>query len=152
MFILGDDMIEHKVIRIVIDFINNILFHTPNEELNEQEKEMVIQNGLVHFCNSENVDNILCEGIRGDLKLPMKKIEKGYTWFYIYDEMTFDEKKQIIHGKGERKSYDAFIVVKGLSEQQMRKLRIRRKIDDAIIYPGTLQSNDMTANYINKRS
>lgn len=113
---------------------------------------MVRQNGLVHFCNSENVDNILCEGIRGGIKLPMKKIEKGYTWFYIYDEMTFDEKKQIIHGKGKRKSYDAFIVVKGLSEQQIRRLRIRRKIDDAIIYPETLQTNEMTANYINRRS
>lgn len=30
----------------------------------------------------------------------------------------------------------------------MRKLRICRKLDDAVIYPETLHTNDMTANYI----
>lgn len=87
----------------IIDFIKHIKFHTPNEELNEHEKQMVKQNGLIHFCNSENVDDILRDGIKGNLSSPIKKKEKGYTWFYIYDEMFFSEKLRLVHEKGKRK-------------------------------------------------
>lgn len=40
------------------------------------------------------------------------------------------------------------IIIKGLKEEQYRKLRIRRKLDDAVIYPGTLKTNDMKAKSI----
>lgn len=40
------------------------------------------------------------------------------------------------------------IIIKGLTEEQYRKLRIRRKLDDAVIYPGTLKTNDMKAKSI----
>lgn len=132
----------------LIELIKYILYHTPDEELTEQEIRMIKQNGLVHSCNSKNVDSILHYGVKGNLKPPMKRKEKGYTWFYIYDIITLEEKLHIIHGKGERKYNDAYVIVKGLSEQQIRKLRIRRKLDNAVIYPETLHTSDMIAKYI----
>ena len=78
----------------------------------------------------------------------MKKVEKNYTWYYIYEEQTYEKNKRIVHSKGERKSYDAYIIIKGLTYEQINKLRIRRKIDNAVIYPGTLKTETMEAHYI----
>ena len=40
------------------------------------------------------------------------------------------------------------IIIKGLTEEQYRKLIILRKLDYAVIYPGTLKTNDMKAKSI----
>ena len=105
-------------------------------------------NGLRHFCNSENKDKKLQEGVKGGLKDPLMKAEKNFTWYYINEEQNFEKNKRIVQGKGERKNYDMCIIIKGLTEEQYRKLRIRRKLDDAVIYPGTLKTNDMKAKSI----
>jgi len=105
-------------------------------------------NGLRYFCNSENKDKILQEGVKGGLKDPLMKAEKNFTWYYINEEQNFEKNKRIVQGKGERKNYDMCIIIKGLTEEQYRKLRIRRKLDDAVIYPGTLKTNDMKAKSI----
>lgn len=100
-------------------------------------------NGLIHFCNSENnKDKILQEGVKGGLKAPLMKAEKNFTWYYINEEQNFEKNKRIVQGKGERKNYDMCIIIKGLTEEQYRKL------DDAVIYPGTLKTNDMKAKSI----
>ena len=41
-----------------------------------------------------------------------------------------------------------YIIIKGLTEEQINKLRIRRKNDNAVIYPGTLKTDTMEAHYI----
>ncbi|MEG1470651.1 MAG: hypothetical protein RSC31_08400 [Anaerovoracaceae bacterium] len=82
------------------EFIYNVIYHTPDEILSEEEKNRVKSCGLVHFCEQS---------------------------------------------KGERKNYDVYIVVKKLSEEQMKKIRIRRKIDYAVIFPGTLKTDNMKA-------
>lgn len=103
---------------------------------------------MIHFCNSKNIDKILQEGVKGGLKPPMQKAEKNYTWYYIYDSTTYKKNKRIVHSKGERKSYDAYVIIKELTDEQMNKLRIRRKYDNAVIYPGTLKTETMDAHYI----
>ncbi len=40
------------------------------------------------------------------------------------------------------------IIIKELTEEQLKDLRIRRKLDDAGIYPGTLKTDDMKAQSI----
>lgn len=136
------------LIKLIQDFFKNIFYHTPKEKLNEGEIEEIIQSGLIHFCNSRNVNSILKEGVKGGLKAPMKKIEKYYTWYYINEERNFEKNKKIIQGKGERKNYDMCIVIKGLTEEKLNSLRIRRKLDSAVIYPGTLKTCDMKAQKI----
>lgn len=133
------------------EFVYSVVYHTPKEMLNEEEINRVMANGLVHFCEEDNVKNILKDGVVGNLRKPMKRKEIGYTWFYIFDESELCSKKKIIHSKGERKKYNAYIVIKNLSEEQILKLRIRRKIDCAVIFPDTLKTNEMTAHKLEQQ-
>lgn len=137
-----------KIIKSIQNFIISLFYHTPKEKLNESEISKIIENGLIHFCNGRNVNSILEKGVKGGLKRSMKKIEKNYTWYYINEEQNFEKNKKIVQGKGERKSYDMCIVIKGLTKKQLNELRIRRKLDDAVIYPGTLKTCDMKAEKI----
>lgn len=66
----------------------------------------------------------------------MRKAEKGFTWFYINDEKNFSKNMNIIHKKGYREKYDSYVVIKELDDKQINKLRIRRRLDYAVIYPG----------------
>lgn len=136
------NIIKETIIKLYKDF----RYHTPKERLNDQEIEYIKINGLVHFTEFKNKYSIEKYGIVGNLKKPMRKIEKGFTWFYIYDVKDFNEKRDIVLSKGYRKSYNAFVIIKGLSHEQLLKLRIRRKNDNAVIYPGTLKTNDITVN------
>lgn len=127
----------------IISFYKSVKYHTPTELLSDQEINSIKLNGLIHFTEYENKASIEKHGILGNKKRAMRKKEKGFTWFYIYDEAQFDEKLDIVHSKGERIKYNAFAVIKELSDEQLTELRIRRKIDDAIIYPASLKTANM---------
>lgn len=124
-------------------FIKDLIYHTPKQILIDKEIESVKTNGLVHFTKYINKTSIEQNGIIGNFKKPMFKREKGFTWFYIYDIANFQEKRNIVLSKGERKEYDAFVVIKGLSDEQISRLRIRRETDNAVAYPGTLKTDDI---------
>lgn len=138
----------NKIFNSVQDFYKSVFYHTPKEKLDKSEIEKISSQGLIHFCNSKYIDEILREGVKGGLKAPMKKAEKNYTWYYIYDSTTYKKNKEMVRSKGERKSYDAYVIIKGLTDEQMNKLRIRRKYDNAVIYPDTLKTETMEAHYI----
>lgn len=138
-------------VKLFQESFNSIVYHTPKDKLNNLEIEKIKQNGLIHFCKSENIKDILREGIKSGCHEPMKRAEKGYTWYYIYEPETFEEKKKIIHSKGERKNYNAYVIIKGLTEKQINQLRIRRKVDNAIIYPGSMKTEIIEAHIMNKR-
>ncbi|SFC14415.1 hypothetical protein [Ruminococcus albus] len=120
---------------------NNIKYHTPKAKLNEQEIEMIKQNGLVHFTRYINKDSIEKNGILGNWEKYIFKSERGFSWYYIMNKETFHDKLDLVHSKGKRKEYDAFAIIKNLNDEQISKLRIRRETDDAIIYPDTLKTN-----------
>lgn len=119
-------------------FFKEIYYHTPDEELNEQEIQMIKNTGLIHFCMQENTNSIVEKGVLGNYKNYMCKKEKGFSWFYIYNPLDVRDKYEIIRHKGERKNYNAYVIVSDLSDQQLKKLRIRRKTDCAVIYPESL--------------
>lgn len=48
--------------------------------------EEIKSKGLIHFCEEEKAERIIKEGVKGNLQKPMRKAEKGFTWFYINDE------------------------------------------------------------------
>jgi len=121
----------------------SIKYHTPTGILSDQEINLIKRNGLIHFTEYENKASIEKNGILGNQKKPMRKKEKGFTWFYIYDKALFEEKRDIVHSKGERSNYDAYVIIKELSDEQLAQLRIRRETDDAIIYPSSLKTSNM---------
>ncbi len=122
-------------------YFNNIKYHTPKAKLTEKEIEMIKQNGLVHFTRYIYKDSIEKNGILGNWEKYIFKRERGFSWYYIMNKETFQEKLDLIHSKGKRKEYDAFAIIKSLNDEQISKLRIRRETDDAIIYPDTLKTN-----------
>lgn len=135
-----------RILKWIESLYKDIRYHTPQERLNDKEIERIKVNGLVHFTEHKNKSSIEKDGIVGGLKKPMSRKEKGFTWFYIYDIEEFQEKRDIVLSKGERKKYNAFVIIKGLDDEQISKLRIRRKIDNAVIYPGTLKTDNITVN------
>ncbi len=130
------------------DFVKSVIFHTPKDKLNEWEIKQIKQNGLIHFCNKKNVDNIIKEGVKGGLKAPMMKSEENFTWYYINIKENFEINKNNVLNKGVREEYDMYVIIKQLTDEQINRLRIRREFDGAVIYPGTLKTYDMTAGYI----
>lgn len=131
--------------------IVNFIFHTPKKTLNDMEIEMIKLNGLIHFCTAESATNIIKEGAKGNLKKPMRKKERGFTWFYINDDSTFEERAEDIHSKGIRKNYDSYVVFKDIEDNQIKKLRIRRRTDCAIIYPSDFSTTNMNKYLIQDR-
>ena len=82
-------------------------------------------------------------GVTGGNKKPMRKIETNYTWFYINLPVAFEKNKNIIHSKGERILYDGCVIIREITEEQLDNMRIRRKLDNAVIFPGTLLTDDI---------
>ena len=133
----------------IIETYKCVVYHTLKEILSLNEIELVKQNGLMHFTNYENTIFIVENGVDADSGKEMLKREKGYSWFYIYEQSTFKEKLRIVHSKGNRKSYDAYIIIKDISDAQIEKLRIRRKHDNAVNYQGKSYTNNIVAKNIN---
>lgn len=133
----------NKLYELIINFCKTIIYHTPAHRLNNQEKEQIKMYGLIHFCEAKNFGSIIEKGIIGGLKEPMEKKEKNFTWYYINLSDNFEKNRKIVHSKGERKKYDGYVIVKNLSDEQLDLLRIRREVDDAVIYPGTLKTDDI---------
>lgn len=131
--------------------ILNFIFHTPDKTLNDMEIKMIKSYGLIHFCTAESATNIIKEGAKGNLKKPMRKKERGFTWFYINDDSVFEEKVEEIHSKGVRKNYDSYVVFKDIEDDQIKKLRIRRRTDCAIIYPSDFSTTNMNRYLIQDR-
>lgn len=133
----------NKLYELIINFCKTIIYHTPTHRLNNKEKEQIKMYGLIHFCEAKNFNSIKAKGVIGGLKEPMVKKEKDFTWYYINLSENFEKNKKIVRSKGNRKKYDGCIIVKNLSDEQLDLLRIRREIDDAVIYPGTLKTDDI---------
>lgn len=139
-----------NILKETKQFFIEFFYHTPKEFLNNGEIELIKSNGLIHFCEAKSVEGIMKEGVKGNLKKSMRKGEKGFTWFYINDKKNFRKNVNFIHKKGERQKYDSYIVIKELDNEQINKLRIRRKVDCAVIYPGNLFTKNMNNYEISK--
>lgn len=139
-----------NILKEIRQFVLEFIYHTPKELLNDEEIELIKSSGLIHFCEAKSAESIIKEGVKGDLQKPMRKKEKGFTWFYINDEKNFNTNIDIIHKKGYRKKYDSYVVIKDLEDRQIKKLRIRRKLDCAVIYPGDLSTKNMKSYLINQ--
>lgn len=73
--------------------------HTPNQKLNQEEKDYILKNGLVHFFSDQFLDETLKNGLHTDWDRPMKKAEKDLLWFFINDETGNKEGLKEFHSK-----------------------------------------------------
>ena len=131
---------------IVIIFISIyfVLFlrHYPRHKLSDEFIVQIKKFGLMHFTKKENIENILAHGLQAGKRDPMYYLEKDMVWMYIANPATFDAKLKEIHSKGDRKSYDAVVFIGGFSENQLSKMRYRKK-PEAVVHIGTLKTENM---------
>lgn len=62
---------------------------------------------------------------------------------YLNDEEQFGDKWKIIQGKGERKNYDAYVIVQSINDKEIEQMRYR-KSDMAIVHIGVLKTENIT--------
>ncbi len=125
--------------------IHQMFFHTPKERLTSDEIEQVKEYGLVHFTRFENLDSIKEKGIVAGKHLC--RSEKGCTWFCIAVPEKLSESLDSVHSKGERSSYDAYVIVRGLTDEQISELRINR-YNDYVMYPHNMFTEDMECGHV----
>lgn len=120
------------------------LRHYPRHKLCDEITVKIKMFGLIHFTRKENVESILANGLQVGKRKPLYYSEKDMVWMYIADPAIFDAKLKEIHSKGDRKSYDAVIFIDGFSENQLLKMRYRKK-PEAVVHIGTLKTEKMIA-------
>ena len=118
------------------------LRHYPRHKLSNEITVKIKMFVLMHFTKKENIESILAHGLQAGKRDPMYYLEKDMVWMYIADPVTFDAKLKEIHSKGDRKSYDVVIFIDGFSENQLSKMRYRKK-PEAVVHIGTLKTENM---------
>lgn len=116
--------------------------HVPRNKITEEIKEQILSNGLIHFTYYNNAIQIQKNGILPGKKV-MYKCEGDMVWTYLYDEEQIENKFKIVKGKGERKNYNACVIVRGIEDNQIERMRYR-KSDMAIVHIGVLKTENMT--------
>lgn len=118
------------------------LYHTPRSLLSYQDKRDIIQFGLIHFTFSENMSNILKDGVLPGKEALYRK-EKNLCWFYINYPEDYEKNLSIVKSKGKRSAVDCCIVIKEFSEEQLNNMRIRKESDNAVVHIGALKTSNM---------
>lgn len=121
--------------------------HTPRLALTANEVMLIRKYGLIHFTRRENVEDILKKGVMPHPQNALFRREKEMVWFYIVAPYLFEQQAEKIHKKGSRSEYDACVIIRELSEGDMKNLRIRKK-DGAVVHIGTLKTNNMKGMFL----
>ena len=64
------------------------------------------------------------------------------VWCFIAIPDLFEQQVSEIHKKGFRASYDSCVVIRDLSENDLKNLRYRKK-DGVVVHTGTLKTKNM---------
>ena len=86
------------------------LCHTPKSALSSQDKKDIKQYGLIHFTFSENINEILKNGVMLGKEYLYRK-EKYFCWFYINYPKEYEKNLGIVKSQGKRSGVDCFIVL-----------------------------------------
>lgn len=124
--------------------------HIPRHKITEELKCQIISNGLIHFTYYDNAIQIQKEGLVPRKKKAMYKCEKDMVWLYLNDEEQFCDQWEIIKGKGERKNYNAYVIVQNIEDNQIEQMHYR-KSDMAIVHIGVLKTDNITVKKLDER-
>lgn len=137
------DLLWFVLIVLVISLASVLRYrHIPRHEITWEIENEIITKGLIHFTYYGNAVSIQSEGLVPQRRKPMYNKEKNMVWMYLYDEENIGDKYEVIRRKGERKNYDAYVVIREISKSQIKKMRYR-KSDMAIVHAGILKTESM---------
>ena len=121
--------------------------HYPAHTLTDEKINLIRKYGVIHFTRRENVVDIMREGLRPNSAAALYRREKDMVWMYIADPKLFEQQRDAVHKKGSRSSYDAYIIIQGLTEEELKKMRYRKK-DGAVVHFGRLKTCNMTYKFL----
>jgi|GEM_PF-787768 len=122
--------------------ISSIVWHLPKYRLSNEKIKQIEQYGLIHFTRNENAEQIVKEGIDPEKGKPMSVFEKNMVWTYIANPDHIKRNYEEIRHKGDRDSIDSAVVLKGISEEQIKNMRTRRK-SEVVVHIGRLKTENM---------
>lgn len=131
------------ILILILTWLILMIKHYPKRKLTENIKELILQNGLIHFTLWENAEKIQNDGLKPGQEKAMYFLEKDMVWLYINNENDFQSKCNIVHKKGKRKEYDAVVYFTDICEKELQKMRYRRS-DMAIVYIGQFKPKTIT--------
>lgn len=117
---------EFLCVLVIVIMVYTLIFcykHIPRYRITEEIKCQILNKGLIHFTHYDNAIHIQKEGLVPGKKRAMFKCEKEMVWMYLNDEEQFLNKWKIIQGKGERKKYDAYVIVHSIDDKQIEQMR-----------------------------
>ena len=132
------------ILFIIISITLFCFNHCPRYKLDQEYIRRIKEYGLMHFTIKENVSSILQQGLKPNKKKALCYLERNMVWMYIAEPGCYEEKLREIHSKGKRSSYNAVIFIHNISDEDINRMRCRKK-PEAIIHIGTLKTNCMEA-------
>ena len=126
-------------------FIDNHMWdRTPKRQLPNDIKENIIENGLIHYTDKNNLNRIMSGGLQPNPKKSMRKCERNMVWLYEYKE-----DKEYLLGKlheinrGNRRNYNAAIIFLFFFETQLDNMKIKKNYDNVVAHLGILKTGYM---------
>lgn len=128
------------ILAFAVILLTTNLMHEASDPLTQEMKDDIKKYGLAHYTRAENLNSILTEGIKPGK--PYTRRESGLVWTFIaYPDKELKHRKDI-QGKGDRKNYDAVIIIKGITDEMLSKMTCRKE-KEYVVYKGILKTNDM---------
>ena len=140
----------NRAVKEVVNTTKGIVYHTPRNKLTEEEIETVKKNGVIHFTYYDKAKSIEKTELRPNEKKALFKKERDLVWVFLNEEKNFERNLKTVHSKGDRSAYDAYVIIKNLSDEQIKSLKIRKETDFAVSHKGSLKTNSMISYKISK--
>ncbi|MDF2986096.1 MAG: hypothetical protein K0R50_1606 [Eubacterium sp.] len=133
----GIFIISIILFRLILECI-----HIPRYRISDDVKNQILNNGLIHFTLWERASEIQKDGLVPGKRKAMNIFEKNMVWLYINNAEEFQQKCDIVHSKGDRRTYNAVVIFKNIEEKQIKHMRYRKK-DMAVVYRGILSTSNV---------
>lgn len=130
------------IVSIILFMLILVYMHIPRYHIPDDVKNQILHNGLIHFTLLERASGIQKDGLVPGKRKAMNIFEKNMVWLYINNAEEFQQKRAIVHSKGDRRAYDAVVVFKDIEEKQIKNMRYRKK-DMAVVHNGILNTSNV---------
>lgn len=121
------------IVSIILFILILEYIHIPKHHISDDVKKEILHNGLMHFTLLERASEIQKDGLVPGKRKAMNIFEKNMVWLYINNAEEFQQKCDIVHSKGDRRTYNAVVIFKNIEEKQIKHMRYRKK-DMAVVY------------------
>lgn len=137
------------IICVLAFYFGLLIWHCPRKKITEEIRRAIKEYGLIHFCFRDKAEAIVHNGLLPNNERRMSKLENDMVWTYINYPGSFNDNLHNVRSKGARKDYDAAVLIRGLSDDQIDHMLQLCKTN-VVVHVGVLRTDDMTAQSISQ--